>query len=214
MMLTEIPPHSLTHQLPAFLPGLMLGFSLILAIGAQNAFVLRQGLRGEHVLAVALTCALSDAILIATGVAGFARLTDLMAGITPLLRYGGAAFLLFYAWRSLRAAFGPDESLQPSDAASSPLWPTLLTCLIFTWGNPHVYLDTVVLIGSVSTRFAGREMAFALGAMTASFLFFFTLAYGARLLRPLFARPMAWRLLDGVIAIIMTTIAIGLITGG
>lgn len=191
----------------------MLGFGLIVAIGAQNAFVLRQGLRGDHVLAVALTCAVSDALLIAIGVAGFARLTDLMNWLAPLLRLGGAAFLLFYAWRSLRAAFGPDESLRPTEGSLSPLWPTLATCLAFTWGNPHVYLDTVVLIGSVSTRYADRETAFALGAMTASFLFFFSLAYGARLLRPLFARPLAWRLLDGVIAVIMTSIALSLLLG-
>ncbi|WP_246337835.1 LysE/ArgO family amino acid transporter [Azospirillum oleiclasticum] len=197
----------LSATLPAFLPGFLLGLSLIVAIGAQNAFVLRQGLRGEHVMAVCLACALSDAALILAGVGGFAQAADRLPWLETATRYGGAAFLYVYGLRSLHAAFRADGALVPADAAPSHLGPTLATCLALTWLNPHVYLDTVVLIGSVSTQFAGAEGAFAAGAMTASFVFFFALGYGARLLRPVFARPGAWRALELVIAIVMCTIA-------
>lgn len=195
----------------AFAPGFLLGLSLILAIGAQNAFVLRQGLRGEHVLAVCLACALSDAILIALGVAGFGAAAAAAPWLLPAMRYGGAAFLILYGARSLRAALGGGGALSPADAPRAPLGATLATCLALTWLNPHVYLDTVALIGSISTQYPGRAPAFAAGAMTASFAFFFALGYGARLLRPLFARPAAWRALDGCIALVMAALAAKLI---
>lgn len=183
--------------------GFMLGLSLILPIGAQNAFVLRLGLRGEHVLAVALTCALSDALLILAGVAGFAQVSAVMPWAEPVMRYAGAAFLIAYGARSFRSAFATEASLQVTAIATTTLQGALLTCLALTWLNPHVYLDTVVLIGSVSTQFSdGREM-FSLGAMLASFTFFISLGYGARLLRPYFARPGTWRALDGAIGLIM-----------
>jgi len=187
--------------------GFFLGLSLILAIGAQNAFILRQGLRREHVLPLVLTCAISDAILIAAGVAGFATVLSRIDWLEPALRYGGAAFLFAYALRSVYAAWTGGNSLRAGDVAVTSLQTALLTCLAFTWLNPHVYLDTVVLLGSISTQYAGHEAAFALGAMTASFVFFFSLGYGARLLAPLFARPFAWRVLDGVIALVMASIA-------
>jgi L-lysine exporter family protein LysE/ArgO len=197
----------------AFLPGFLLGLSLILAIGAQNAFVLRQGLRREHVLAVCAVCAGSDAALIAAGVAGFGALVTALPWLAPMMRFGGAAFLFFYGARSLVSAWRHSGVLNPADDVKKSLGATLMTCLAFTWLNPHVYLDTVVLLGSVSTRYAGQHGAFALGAMTASFLFFFALGYGARLLRPLFANPRAWQALDGVIGITMLALAVKLILG-
>ena len=199
--------------LTAFLPGLFLGFSLIVAIGAQNAFVLRQGLRNEHVLAICATCALSDALLILVGVSGFATAGARWPWLEPVMRYAGAAFLLVYGLRSARSALRNGSGLAPAEQEPAGLLPALLTCLALTWLNPHVYLDTVVLVGSVSTRFAEARGAFALGAMTASFLFFFALGYGARLLRPLFARPASWRVMDGLIALVMWAIAAGLLMG-
>ncbi|MCB8821453.1 LysE/ArgO family amino acid transporter [Microvirga rosea] len=183
--------------------GFALGLSLILVIGAQNAFVLRLGLRGEHVLPVALTCALSDAVLILVGVSGFAQMSTIMPWAEPIMRYAGAAFLIVYGARSFKSAFAAEASLQVSDTTTTTLQRALLTCLALTWLNPHVYLDTVVLIGSVSTQFdEGRDM-FALGAMLASFTFFLSLGYGARLLRPFFARPGMWRVVDGGIGLVM-----------
>jgi L-lysine exporter family protein LysE/ArgO len=197
--------------LTAYLPGLFLGFSLIIAIGAQNAFVLRQGLRREHVFAVCLACSLSDAVLIAGGVSGLGFITQHVPWLEPVMRYGGAAFLLAYAVRSALAALRSDGSLLPSPVAASTLQATLATCLAFTWLNPHVYLDTVVLLGSVSTQYAGEKVGFALGAVSASFLFFFALGYGARFLRPLFAKAASWRLLDAAIAITMAMIGLNLL---
>jgi L-lysine exporter family protein LysE/ArgO len=194
-------------MLSAFIPGLLLGLSLIVAIGAQNAFVLRQGVRGEHILAVCLTCAISDAVLILVGVGGFAQASAWVPWLETATRYAGAAFLLAYGLRSFRAAVRSEDALTPAAGVPAGLGATLVTCLALTWLNPHVYLDTVVLVGSVSTQFAADKHAFALGAMMASFLFFFSLGYGARLLRPIFARPGAWRVLDVAIGIVMCTIA-------
>ena len=194
----------------AFIPGFLLGASLIVAIGAQNAFVLRQGLRKEHVFWVCLICALSDAALIASGVAGFGVLVTAVPLLAPVMRFGGAAFLLAYGLRSLWSAWRKSGALNPSDDVRKPLGATIAACLAFTWLNPHVYLDTVVLLGSVSTRY-GDRLAFALGAMTASCLFFFSLGYGARLLRPLFADPKAWRFLDAGIGVTMASLAAKLV---
>jgi L-lysine exporter family protein LysE/ArgO len=190
----------------AFLPGFLLGLSLILAIGAQNAFVLRQGLRREHVFAVVLICALSDAVLIAAGVAGFGALVTAVPWLAPVMRFGGAAFLFAYALKSLWSAWRNAATLNPSDDARKSLGTALATCLAFTWLNPHVYLDTLVLLGSVSTRYANHA-AFGLGAASASFLFFFSLGHGARLLRPLFANPKAWQALDALIGVTMLLLA-------
>lgn len=182
--------------------GFLLGLSLILPIGAQNAFVLRTGLRGEHVLAVCLTCAVSDAVLILAGVSGFAQISAWLPWAEAVLRYGGAAFLIVYGARSFMAALG-SASLRPSDAMPTSLGAVVLTCLALTWLNPHVYLDTVVLIGSISTQFDEGKELFAAGAMLASLTFFFSLGFGARLLKPLFARPVTWRVLDIAIGLIM-----------
>lgn len=197
-------------MLSPFLPGFALGFSLILAIGAQNAFVLRQGLRGEHLFWVCLTCAVSDALLIAAGVAGFGALAGAFPWVEPVMRYGGAAFLIVYGALSLRSALRGGAVLKATNDAGAGLGVTLATLLAFTWLNPHVYLDTVVLIGSVSAQYPNR-MLFGAGAISASFVFFFTLGYGARLLGPLFARPRAWQVLDGGIGLVMWMIAIKLI---
>lgn len=202
---------TLNAMIYALTAGFLLGLSLIVAIGAQNAFLLRQGLRREHVLPLVLTCAVSDALLIALGVAGFATVLARLEWLDPLMRYTGAAFLLVYAARSLRNALAGGGALEPNEDKRTSLRTSLLTCIALTWLNPHVYLDTVVLLGSISTRYPGQEPAFALGAMTASFIFFFSLGYGARLLAPLFARPLAWRVLDGLIAMIMAVIGLSLL---
>lgn len=198
---------------PSLFAGFALGFSLILAIGAQNAFVLRQGLRRQYVLPVVFTCALSDAVLIAAGVLGFGTLAAQITWFEPLMRYGGAAFLTWYGARSLLAAWRGGEALQ-QDTAKSPVpsvWSVLATVLALTWLNPHVYLDTVVLLGSISSQYPD-PMIFGAGAMVASFTFFFSLGYGASLLAPVFARPRAWQVLDVLIGLTMWAIAAKLLT--
>lgn len=190
--------------------GFLLGFSLILAIGAQNAFVLRQGLRREHVFWVCLIPAVSDAILISVGISSFEAVSRLLPWVTPAFLYGGAAFLIWYGWQNFRAALQGTDAMQASDITENSLKKTLLTCLALTWLNPHVYLDTMVLLGSISTKYDNR-LAFAIGAVTASFVFFFMLGYGARLLAPLFAKPKAWRVLDMLVALTMWAIAASLL---
>ena len=202
-------------DIPVFIAGLSIGLSLIVAIGAQNAFVLRQGLRGEHVLAVCLVCALSDAVLIVLGVTSFGRIAALLPWLDPVMRLGGAGFLFWYGAKSLYSALKSRDALAAgAEGTARPLVPTLLVCLAITWLNPHVYLDTVVLLGSVSTQFAGREAHFAAGAIFGSFAFFFALGFGAGFLRPVFANPLAWRILETVIALVMWAIALKLVLGG
>lgn len=195
----------------AFFPGFALGLSLILAIGAQNAFVLRQGLRQSHVGAVCLTCALSDAALITAGAIGFGAFAESAPWFQPIFRWGGAAFLAVYGALSLRAAYLGGEGLKASVNGDSGRRNAILTALALTWLNPHVYLDTVVLLGSISTEYNDDQMWFAMGAITASFVFFFSLGYGARMLAPFFATPVAWRILDLVVGLTMWTIAFSLV---
>lgn len=194
----------------AFFPGFSLGLSLIVAIGTQNAFVLRQGLRRSHVFAVCLTCALSDAVLIAAGVSGFGALQHVAPWVGPMLRWGEVAFLLAYGLRSFRAAWRGGGVLLAGEGGEA-LGPILAMALLFTWANPHVYLDTVVLLGSVAAHYPGQRLGFGLGAGAASFLFFFSLGFGARLPAPLFARPLAWRVLDAGVGCVMWVIALGLL---
>jgi L-lysine exporter family protein LysE/ArgO len=194
----------------ALIAGFSLGSSLIIAIGAQNAFVLRQGLRHEHVLPIVLICSLSDAVLIASGVGGFAAMTTRAPWLEPAFTYGGAAFLLWYGARSFRAAFKGGEALQPSADRPVPLRSAVLTCLTLTWLNPHVYLDTLVVVGSVSAQYADK-VAFAVGVTASSFVFFFALGYGARLLAPVFANPRSWQVLDGLVGTVMWAIALKLL---
>ena len=194
-----------------FFAGFSLGFSLILAIGSQNAFVLRQGLKKEYVFIVCLICSISDALLISFGVSGFSLIIAKTPWIEPVARYGGALFLLIYGAKSFWSAYSVKEGLLPSEKKSISFAVIIATCLAFTWLNPHVYLDTVVLLGSISTQYIGQTIEFALGASTASFIFFFTLGYGARALTPIFKNPNSWKILDLLIGGIMWVIAFSLV---
>ena len=194
-----------------FIAGLTLGFSLIIAIGSQNAFVLKQGLKNEHVFVISLICALSDAILIILGIVGFSVIIATSPWVEPLARYGGAIFLFYYGANSFLTAL-KDQYLMPSDISANSLLKAVSICLAFTWLNPHVYLDTVILIGSVSSQFPNQKLQFAIGASLASFIFFFSLAYGAKLLLPIFKSPKSWKILDILIGIIMWSIALKLLS--
>ncbi|WP_376871652.1 LysE/ArgO family amino acid transporter [Albirhodobacter sp. R86504] len=194
-----------------FWVGLKLALSLIVAIGAQNAFVLRQGILREHVLPVVAFCALSDAVLIGIGVVGAGAFAAHPV-IQSALRWGGVGFLLWYGARSARAAWRGGATLELGATTRKPLGAILGSLAALTLLNPHVWLDTVVLIGAVSAQYA-QPLMFGLGAACGSVLFFTALGYGARYLAPVFARPDAWRGLDGGIAILMWSIAWSLATG-
>ncbi|MFD6400098.1 LysE/ArgO family amino acid transporter [Nocardia sp. NPDC060249] len=196
----------------AALSGLGFGLSLIVAIGAQNAFVLRQGVRGQHVLPVIAVCAVSDIVLIGAGVAGFGTVVESVPAVLTVARYAGAAFLVGYALLAARRALGSSTLIAEAAGASVAVGASVLTCLALTWLNPHVYLDTVVLLGSFASTYATPDRWFlAAGAMLASVVWFVALGYGARRLGPLFARPIAWRVLDSLIAVVMLTLAVGLL---
>ncbi len=199
-------------SISVFLYGMSMGFSLILAIGAQNAFVLKQGLKRQFVFSVCLICALSDALLIAAGVFGFGKFISQYPQIVTIAKYAGALFLFAYGARNFVSALKPNTGLIAKGEDVSSFAKVVGLCLAFTWLNPHVYLDTVIFLGSISTQFHDKT-AFALGAMSASFLFFFGLGYGARLLEPLFARPKSWQVLDVIIGMVMWAIAIKLLLG-
>jgi L-lysine exporter family protein LysE/ArgO len=194
------------------LGGFGFGLSLIVAIGAQNAFVLRQGLRVEHVGLVVAACALSDALLIAAGVAGAGAALAHAPALADAVRAAGALFLLAYAALAARRALRP-AALAPAraDRGRASRGATLATTLALTWLNPHVYLDTVVLLGTVAATHGAQRWVFAVGAALGSVVWFTALGYGARGLRPLFARPAAWRVLDGLVAVVMTAIALSLL---
>ncbi|WKG10813.1 LysE/ArgO family amino acid transporter [Nocardia sp. PE-7] len=196
----------------AALSGLGFGLSLIVAIGAQNAFVLRQGVRGQHVLPVIAVCAVSDIVLIGAGVAGFGTVVESFPAVLTVARYAGAAFLVGYALSAARRALGSSSLIAEAAGASVAVGASVLTCLALTWLNPHVYLDTLVLLGSFASTYATPDRWFlAGGAMLASVLWFAALGYGARRLGPLFARPIAWRVLDSLIAVVMLALALGLL---
>lgn len=202
-MTVAMPSHA------PFLAGLLLGASLIVAIGAQNAFVLRQGLLRAHRLPVALFCAMSDAVLIAAGVGGLGAAISQHPRLLAIMACAGALMLLWYGVKALHRAFHPEVLLPDTAGNTRHLWQVLGTCAGFTWLNPHVYLDTVLLIGSLASAWPLMlpRLLFAVGAASASFIWFFALAYGARLLAPLFRKPVAWRALDGLIAVVMWSIA-------
>lgn len=191
---------------PDFLSGFLLGLSLIIAIGSQNAFVLKQGLKREHIFFICLFCALSDAILISAGVGGFGAVTARYPHIVDIAKFAGVVFLLGYGLQSLYASVRLSQALTVESQVVSSLKKALLLCFGFTWLNPHVYLDTLVLVGMVSTG-ASSKVVFAAGAVSASFFFFFALGYGARLLKPLFAKPKAWNVLDALVGILMLYLA-------
>lgn len=189
--------------------GFVSGAGLIIAIGAQNAFVLRQGLQRRHVGLVVATCAFGDILLIVCGVAGIGALVREWPALLQLLRYGGAAFLGAYGLLAAQRAWRGSGALAPTDGGDASWRHALLACLAFTFLNPHVYLDTMVLLGSLSTRYSGpARWAFAAGACCASVLWFSTLGYGARLLLPVFRNPRAWRVLDASMAAFMLALCL------
>lgn len=192
--------------------GLLTGLALIVAIGAQNAFVLRQGVRREHVGAVVLVCMASDAVLILAGTAGVGALVRAVPWLLEVLRWGGALYLLWFAVSSLRAALRPQGLV--AEQASRTAGSVIATTLALTWLNPHVYLDTVVLLGSLANQHGpDARWVFAAGAVAASVLWFTALGYGARLLARVLADPKAWRVVDVVIAVVMAVLAVRLIAG-
>ncbi len=200
-----------------FLAGLGFGLSLIVAIGAQNAFVLRQGVRRGHVGVVVAICAVSDAVLIAAGVGGLGSLVQRAPAVVEVARWLGAAVVLGYGVLAARRAWKGEEQLVAATSAVVPdagrrLRPVALTAVALTWLNPHVYLDTLVLLGSISSTYGDARWWFGAGAVLASLLWFSGIGYGGRLLAPLLERPGAWRVLDGVIAVIMLAVAVSLVT--
>ncbi|MEM1318459.1 MAG: LysE/ArgO family amino acid transporter [Pseudomonadota bacterium] len=191
--------------------GFALGGGLIIAIGAQNAFLLRQGLLRSHVFILCLIAATSDALLIIAGVAGVGTLVQANPLLLKIVTLGGAIFLAVYAIQAALRAWKPD-ALAVNGQGPASLGKAVSTLLAFTFLNPHVYLDTVVLVGGISAQYQGdARIAFAAGAVAASFVWFFSLGYGARLLTPLFAKPRAWQVLDAIIAIIMALLALSLL---
>ena len=195
----------------AFGTGFATAFSLILAIGAQNAFVLRQGLLRQHVFWLCLLFTLSDALLITAGILGFDAVVQAWPSWPWIMARIGAVFLIYYGASKFRAAFSGTYEMELS-GKSAGLRETLLIGLAFTWLNPHVYLDTLGLIGAISTRFDGQaKWAFGTGAVLASFVFFFSLGYGARILAPLMRSARAWRVFDVLVGCTMWVIAAGLL---
>jgi L-lysine exporter family protein LysE/ArgO len=199
--------------LAAALAGLTLGLSLIVAIGAQNAFVLRQGIRREHVLAIVAICALSDIVLIGLSIAGTGVVIDAVPWLLVIVRIGGALFLAAYGVLAARRALRRQTEVLTVDAAPDAasrrrsLLAAVATCLAVTWLNPHVYLD-MTNVGSLANSHGDARWFFGLGIAAGSVLWFTTLGFGARALAPVFARPLAWRILDGAIALVMLTLAV------
>ncbi len=206
--MTESIPFTLVGALPVLGQGLALGLGLIVAIGAQNAFVLRQGLRREHVASVVAFCALADALLIAAGVLGMAQALGQSPGLARALAWAGVAFLTVYGWRALRRALRPQQLQASAQGAGLSRRAALAQAAAFTLLNPHVYLDTVLLVGSIGAQQpAALRPAFIAGASGASVLWFTALGFGARWLAPWFARPRAWQLLDALIGLTMWLLA-------
>jgi L-lysine exporter family protein LysE/ArgO len=189
--------------------GFIASFTLIAAIGAQNAFVLRQGIRREHVLPVVALCTVSDIVLISAGIAGIGALISAHPGALNIAKFGGALFLIGYGLLAARRAWRP-SSLSPSEKAPARLIEVLVTCAALTFLNPHVYLDTVVLLGALANEHRDERWLFGVGAVTASAVWFVGLGLGARRLAGLFASPMTWRILDGLIAVMMIGLGVSL----
>ncbi|MDX3381948.1 LysE/ArgO family amino acid transporter [Streptomyces niveiscabiei] len=199
--------------LTAAAAGFGTGLSLIVAIGAQNAFVLRQGVRRAAVLPVVAICALSDAALIALGVGGVGALVVAWPGVVSAVGWIGGAFLLCYGALAARRVLWPQGVLVAEGDAAGSVKRAVLTCLALTWLNPHVYLDTVFLLGSVAADRGSLRWVFGLGAATASLCWFAGLGFGARLLGRFLTRPSAWRVLDGAVAVTMIALGVTLIAG-
>ncbi|MER5835421.1 LysE family transporter [Streptomyces sp. NPDC002130] len=204
----------MTSTFTAGAAGFGTGLSLIVAIGAQNAFVLRQGIRRQAVLAVVGICALSDAALIAIGVGGVGAVVVKWPGALTVVGWIGGAFLLCYGALAARRVFRKDGgALRTEGEASGSVRRAVLTCLAMTWLNPHVYLDTVFLLGSVAADHGSLRWSFGLGAVLASLCWFTALGFGARVLGRFLARPAAWRVLDGLVAATMIVLGALLIAG-
>ncbi|MEU2284093.1 LysE/ArgO family amino acid transporter [Streptomyces sp. NPDC013178] len=203
----------MTPALAAAAAGFGTGLSLIVAIGAQNAFVLRQGIRRDAVLAVVGICALSDALLIALGVAGVGALVVAWPGALTAVAWIGGAFLLCYGALAARRVLTPGGALTTDGDATGSRRRAVLTCLAMTWLNPHVYLDTVFLLGTVAADRGPLRWTFGLGAALASLCWFAALGFGARLLSRFLARPAAWRVLDGLVAVTMIVLGVTLVAG-
>ncbi len=193
----------------AILPGFLTGLSLIVAIGAQNAFILRQGLLKKHVLVMVLICAISDATLIVLGVLGLGALISAVPWLLEAIRWVGVAFLVWYGSTSLKR-FMKNESLKAAEAGSGNLKQTVLTTLALTFLNPHVYLDTVIFIGGIANQFGDQKWMFVISAVTASFIWFFSLGFGASKASVLVSKPAFWKILDVFIAAVMFSLAITL----
>lgn len=193
----------------AVMTGMATGLSLIIAIGAQNAFVIRQGLLRQHVLPVVIICALSDALLILLGTGGLGAIVQERPLLLEWIRWFGVAYLVWFGLRSARSAFQV-RSLEPAAETVSSLRKAILTCLGFTFLNPHVYLDTVILIGSVANQFEEERWLFATGASIASIIWFVSIGFGARAASKFMSRPVFWKILDLAITFIMFAIAVTL----
>ncbi len=200
-------------MLNALLAGFALGGGLIVAIGAQNAFIIRQGVLGQHVFWLCLFCALGDTLLIWCGAYGLSVILQQFPALITVMTYGGAAFLIWYGFKALRRALNP-HSLAEASSGPQGLTAALATCAALTFLNPHVYLDTVILVGSIANaRPQGEQVPFATGASLASFVWFFAIGYGATALRPWLSRPAVWRGIDFAIAAIMFALAAKLLIG-
>ena len=199
--------------MPLFFTGLLLGGSLIIAIGAQNAYVLKQGLLKRHVFIICLLCALSDALLISIGTSGLGKIIDKYPQWLTAITWFGAGYLIYFAITSFRAALSNETLLEAAEDTSQNTQTVIMRVLALTFLNPHVYLDTVLLIGSIASPYTGNDkINFTLGAISASFMWFFSLGYGARFLAPLFSKPSAWKYLNISIGFIMLWIAYQLLT--
>ncbi len=197
----------------AFIAGFGIGGGLIIAIGAQNAFVLSQGLRRSYPVMVAFVCALCDALLILAGVAGLGALIAASPFWTNLMAWGGAAFLFWYGFRAFRSLLSEDHALNREKGQGNGRMGILSATLAITLLNPHVYLDTVVLVGTIAAQYEDTlRPYFALGAISASFAWFFTISLGAAWASPYLARPATWKVIDGLTGVVMWTVAISLIT--
>ena len=191
----------------ALLPGFLTGLSLIIAIGAQNAFVIRQGLSRSHVLLVVLICAASDAILIFLGTGGLGTLIQSKPDLLEFIRWFGVLYLTWFGIKSIRSVFST-QSLEVGEGTSSSKKTAILSVLGFTFLNPHVYLDTVILLGSIANQFEENRWFFALGASIGSFLWFSAIGFGAKAASRFMSRPIFWKILDSIIAVVMFSVAL------
>lgn len=202
----------MSELINVFFTAFVLAAGLIMAIGAQNAHVLRQGIAGHYVGITVILCAFFDTVLMTSGVFGFGWLLTQLPMLEDVARVGGAVFLLWYGSRCVRSAMAPLSSVSVESRVATSLPAAIATVSAFTLLNPHVYLDTVVLIGSIGGQYEGTaRTVFAVGAFTASWVWFIALGYGARLVRPYFENPRAWQVLDGFIALVMFAIALSLL---